>query len=255
VPPPKPPETPPAPPAGAKPPEGAPGPRVLDAEGDDIPAEGDLFSLSRNALKGRLERFSRRQLRDKFGSDDIDAIKLRLDRAAELERQEEERKRAAMTEAERLKADALAAEQRAQTAEARVREVEEQQVLNAEEQRMMRLAEKHIDPDYVDQELTNFAKHLRKTFSKDELANLTDKQVDDYFVERLKAKPKLARDYEEKMKAGAPKPPEAKPLNNGVDASDKPPNTPPPNGKKFAPGNGLNTQQARSEAAKLGYRW
>lgn len=232
--------------------------RVLTDADDDIPAEGEMFSLSRVALKARLERYSRKQLRDRFGTDDPDAIQAKLGRAEELERQEEDRKRAAMTEQERLKADLAASEQRAQAAEARARDVEERHVFQAEEQHMTSMASKYIDPDYVDAELTGFAKHLRKSYTAEQLAKLTDSDFEKYWQERVAAKPKLARDYEEKFRAQPPPP--AKGLNNGVDPSAKP--APAKSGgdggaKRFSPGapGALSSGQARKEAAKEGFRW
>jgi hypothetical protein len=251
APPPPPPADPPKPPVVvAAPPPGAGAARTLTDADDDVPAEGELFQLSRGALKSRLERYSRRQLRERFGTDDPDAIKVKLDRAAELERQEDERKRAAMSEQDRLKADLAAAELRNQETEARLREVTDQRTYDAAETRLSRIAERFIDPDYVDPELTAYAKHLRTAYSKEDLAKLSDADIEKYFKERVEKKPKLAKDFG----VAPPKPPVA-PLNNGVTTNDKPPPAPPPNGKKFAPGAGLTPQQARAEASKLGYRW
>jgi len=76
-----------------------------------------VFETS-DALNKRLAQATRSELRKEFGTDDLAVIKARMARADELEKQEEERKKAAMTEADRLRAEKLEAEQKATRAEA-----------------------------------------------------------------------------------------------------------------------------------------
>jgi hypothetical protein len=219
---------------------------------DEIPEDADLLQLSRPALKSRLTRHTKSELRERFGTDDFDDIKKKLDRAAELEAAETERSRAAMTERERLEADLKKETQRANDAERRYLKSVEDRVVDKEEQRIIKLAEEYIDPDYVDVLLPKLAKHLKENFSDDELKKLKNKDISTWFQQHIEKNPKLAKDFKPEKKIVK------QPLNNGARTEGK-------SGKEsgtsqqrsFSPNapNAMSPQEAKKEAAKQGYNW
>jgi hypothetical protein len=75
------------------------------------PAPGQPFAVFHNQAEfdARIERAQRSALREQFGTESADEVKARLARLKELETAEEERKRAELTETQKLQAD-LAAE-------------------------------------------------------------------------------------------------------------------------------------------------
>jgi hypothetical protein len=83
---------------------------------DDIPEDADLLQLSKTALNKRLARHTKKELRERFGTDDFDKIKADLDELTTLRADNEKRRRAEMTELEKAKEDAAAA--KAEKAEA-----------------------------------------------------------------------------------------------------------------------------------------
>lgn len=74
--------------------------------------EKEEIRLTTKQLNERLARASRSQLKDLFGTDDVEAIRAQHARLKELQDQEEKRKREAMSEQQRLAAD-LEAERKA----------------------------------------------------------------------------------------------------------------------------------------------
>lgn len=68
------------------------------------------------ALEKRLKQSNRAQLRELFGTEDLDLIRARQAKLTELETQEEERRKAQLTTEERLKAEKAEAEQKAREA-------------------------------------------------------------------------------------------------------------------------------------------
>jgi hypothetical protein len=230
---------------------------------DDIPTDAELIHMPRKALDRRLAKHTAAELKSRFGTDDFDAIKTKLARAEELEAKEEERRRSALSEMEKLKEDAAKSEQRALEAEARERTIQEDRVYEREDSRMARITERHVKPRYVDYTLNEMAKWMRRSFSKEEMAKVTDAQVEDWIKEfSSKEAPEVAKDYEQRISATAKeegkKPPTA-PLTNGVNATSP---TPPPSGgdasqKTFAPNrpNSMTSVEAKQAAAREGYRW
>jgi hypothetical protein len=96
-------------------------------EGDETPAVGGsavpptnepfaVFPTS-EALEKRLKQATRSQLRELFGTEDLDLIRARQAKLIELETQEEERRKAQLTTEERLKAEKAEAERKALEAE------------------------------------------------------------------------------------------------------------------------------------------
>lgn len=95
---------------------------------DEIPEDADLLQLSKSALTKRLTRHTKKELRDRFGTDDMDKIKADLDELTTLRADREKRRRDEMSENQRLKEDAEREKKRADDAERK-----HQQALDAQE--------------------------------------------------------------------------------------------------------------------------
>lgn len=79
-------------------------------------ADGSEIKLTTEQLNERLERAKKAFLKETTGLSDAKAVAEKLKRLEALEKAKEEAERASLTEQERLKADAQAAEERAQKA-------------------------------------------------------------------------------------------------------------------------------------------
>jgi hypothetical protein len=179
------------------------------APGTAAAAEGgetteDVLKLSKAALKERMERHTAKELKALFGTDEPEKIRAILKERQDLLDKEETRRQETLTKEQKLEERATQAESRAQAAEARARQVSQRREFEKYDGRFAKIAAKVIDEDYVDAELTNFAKHMVKSHSKKELARMKTeewtKELGTFLDGRVKAKPKLAKDYEDKAR-------------------------------------------------------
>lgn len=244
-----------------KKPDPKPEPRkhALGKADEEIPEDADLVEMTPRQLRSRLDRHTKAELKERFGTDSYDEIKKKIDRAEELEKAEEERKRAAMTEAEKLKADLEAEREAHKKTKERADTLYAQRDFDRVDSRMTRVAEKHIDPDYLEVELPKLAAWILENFDDKEAAKITDAQLDKYFKERLEAKPKLAKDYDEKVAKAAAKEDKKKVgANNSPKEENRPGekrngDTSPAEGKTFKPGqqNTMSKQEAKQKMREM----
>lgn len=229
--------------------------RISDAD-EEIPADADLIELSSKALKTRLNAAKKSEVRElfaKFGVKNADELDAKFKRLKDLETEDEKRKREDMTATQKLEADLKKERQLRADADQRALQVTENYVIDKQEGRISKLAAKYIDPDYVEEILPKFAVHLRKNFDEEQLKAISDDDIGAWFKEYAVKKPKLARETK-KPKV---------PLTNGARTEGRPvagdsgARSGTSNGKSFAPSaeNAMSRQEARAEAAKLGFRW
>lgn len=179
-------------PVVATPPEG-PRRARLDDSTDDIPPDADLLELSTKALKSRLDRHSRAQLKERFGTDDPAAIKTRLDKLEAMEKAEEDKRLAEMTENDRLK-EQLATETRAREhAETRYRDMRERQMLEQEDRRVFSVTEKYIKPKMIKRWLPDLAAHIA-SMDEDELKD-PDAVIEAWCKKQVEEFPEIAKDF------------------------------------------------------------
>jgi hypothetical protein len=221
-------------------------------EDGDIPDNADLIQLPKAALAKRLERHTRKELKDRFGTDNPDEIKVRLDKLAEYERTAEEQRLAGLSEADRLKEQVAKERQRGDQYKQKYQATVEQHVFAREQGRIESIAGQHIDPQFMEYTLQGLARHLQATYSERELKELPDEKIVEYFQKQVQANPKLARDF------AAPTPaPRVAPLTNGVKdaARPAPPPGQTPTEKNFSPSaqNAMSRDEARAEARRQGY--
>lgn len=142
---------------------------VADAD-EELPADADLIEMSPALLKKRLERFTRKQLRDRFGTEDMDAVKKDLDELATLRAENEQRRMASLTETEQLREQVGQAQRRAEAAEARAEQIQTERVVAEQDQTVTALMKQHINPRYLKHESRNLAEYI-STLSDAELAD------------------------------------------------------------------------------------
>jgi hypothetical protein len=104
-------------PAKAEPPAAKKEPAQLSEDDDDIPENADLIQMSKAALTKRLARHTKKELRERFGTDDLDKIKTDLKELETLRAESEERRRAALSELQKSQEDAKKEKERADKAE------------------------------------------------------------------------------------------------------------------------------------------
>lgn len=189
-------------------------PREL-ADDDDELDEKAPYQLTGAALKKRLQRFSKRTLKEHFGTTDPDEIKGKLKKLEKLESDAEEARKAKLSEEEKTKEELAKERARAEKAEMRARELEDQHTVATQERRIGGFASKFIDDDLVDDALERFAKYVMKELTPKEASRLTDGDIEKWFEDLAEKKPKFAKTRPE-AKREEPKV-EAKktPINNG----------------------------------------
>lgn len=235
----------------AKPVAGTPTRKLVGDDGE-IPTDAELIEMSPKALKSRLDRETKKTLRERFGSDDVDQIKARLDKLAEFEEREEAARLAAMSEQEKLKEQLQASEAARQAAEDRMEEYRLSQDVERGDTVVRGIVEQKIDPDYVDEVMAKVARHIL-SLDDDEITD--EKGVVASFVdEYLEKKPKLAKDYA--PPTGEKPAPKELPATNGVDATRNgvPAGAVGQSGAKTA-SPGKPNSMSTAEIAKMGYRW
>ena len=232
---------------------------VLSDPDEEIPADADLIEMSSKTLKSRLNAAKKSEVKALFQKFDVksaEELATKFARLKELETADEVRKREDMTATEKLESDLKKERELRLDSDRRAMRVTENYVIDKQETRISKIASKFIDPEYVEEILPKFAVHLRKHFDEEQLKTITDKDIGEWFKEYATKKPKLARESSTtKTKI---------PLNNGARAADRPRagdgggNTSGrSNGRSFAPSseNPMDRNEARAEAAKLGFRW
>lgn len=179
---------------------------------EDLPEDADLLELSPRALASRIARATKKELKERFGTDDPDEIKAKLARADELEAKEEERKLAEMTEKERLEAELAKERERASAAETKYAKAEEARVVETTTKKVIDIALKFVDADYAEDALAALKRDMRANWDDSELENETKayKKMETFFKEYIEKKPKMAKDFQVTQEV------KATPLNSGI---------------------------------------
>lgn len=184
-------------------------------EGGEPPPTKEPQSASNGGedlrFQHRLDRERKRWLREEYGTDDPNRVKAikteREKQAAEQKRvaeehkrlkgEEEKRKREAMSKQERLEADLERERKRAQEYQQKVKDLEARQAYTEQNVIIEGIAQKHVDPDLLEDAMDRFARHVR-TLDKKQLAALNDRAIDRWFAKLVVDKPKFGKPAEEK---------------------------------------------------------
>lgn len=197
-----------APKAEAKKEPAAPAPKELGAD-DEIPDDTELVSMSKTALAKRLDRHTKKELRERFGTDDQEKIKADLAELADLRAKRDEKRRAEMSENDKLKED-LAKERKArEDAEAKAQKTVDAQTFAEYDTTAKEVFGDKIAPKHVKRAMRELKEHI---MGLDESETPSDpkkakKVFDKWTKEWLAENPEFAKQVEEPKKI---------PLNTGA---------------------------------------
>ena len=239
---------------GQSPPAGSPPPGEHKPEWNMTQAAfNERIAQAKRSEAAAVEAKHQAWLKAKFNTTDPAEAEKRLAALAKLEQDEENRKRAAMTEQEKLKSDLEKERARATTAEARAQEFERNWQHEKQSTAIERIALGHVASEHIDYATFKFASHVR-SLPKDEQAALTEKDVTKWYSDFAKKNPAFAASPEQQKKA------EAKPEPKRQPVGGKPAQQPPPKpnagstGKVLAPGhpNSMTSAESRAHLRKQG---
>lgn len=202
--------------------------RKLIGDADDIPPDADLIELPPNALKSRLERYTKKQLRDAFGTDSVDAIRTKLQEHEAWRNEREQQRLAEMTESERLREQLATAQRERDEAVQRAEQIHTERVVAEQDSHVSGILGKYINPRYLKHEARNLAEYI-STLSEAELSD-PDAVIEAWCRKTIEEDPALAIRVAEPPPVTAPvaapvpaAAPQTRPLTNGA-AVQRPPN-------------------------------
>lgn len=222
-------------------------PRKLTGDEDELPEDDELFTLSKAALEKRMARAGRKELRDRFGTDDHEKIKADLAELKTLREEREAARLAQLSKEERLEAEKAAAEKKAADAEAKLSELEDKRDISQVDRQFAKIGEKHLAAKWLDKDSWREALydelrvHLREETDGDP-KKVTDKMVEKFFEKYAKDNPEVARKAAEK------------PVEVEIDSGSKVV-VPPGNETKPKEETSKLGTRPKAEINKAGYRW
>ncbi len=208
------------------------------SKSDDEPSEGiskyekegkKYYRGSEGAFKEYIEKKTRKQLKEIFGTSDKKTLIETKKRFDEWQAEAKEREKADLSEKERISKEKDEAVARAETAERRANRVADRMMRAKVERKISSLAREHVNADSVDDAVVLFRAHL-SGLSKKKIDHL-NKHPEEWslwFKELGEKKPHYAKGYapgktkeEETTKTEVD---ERKPANNGVGNNKEKPN-------------------------------
>lgn len=197
-------------------------PKIISGDDDEIPEGEDLLQMSPRALNARIARASRKQLKDAFGTDDLDTVKKLVEKAKKTAEKEETERKARLTETERLKEERDAAVRDAADARSQLTNAERARIVDRQDTRITRIAEKYLDADYIESEMPRLASDLRKAFKEKDAKLAKDETawIEKWFQKRVETKPKLGKDFD--TNGGVKPEPKTATFSNGVNTNGRP---------------------------------
>lgn len=209
--------------------------------------------MTQQQLNERLERNRRAFFKKNFGVETEDEVQQRLQHWQQLEAQDEQRQREAMTEQQRLQADLKKTQDDLAKTQQLLEREREQVVVQQQQSQIEKLANEYIHPDLVQDASFRLARELAKMDPK-QVDKMKETDLRRWFQELAKKSPSFAKPAgtapaPKRRPAGAPKPtPRAAPAPGAQGSAPT---------KTFKPGqpNSMTRQEAKAEAAKQGIRW
>lgn len=247
--------------AGAAPAAGAPAPATPAAPAAGKPGakSQQRLTLTNEDMKERIRRAQSSVLKDLLGTDDPVAIRERLAKAAELEKQAEAAKVAAMTEQQKVQHELTKLKAERDRYRTELATTQEREVVRGQSVFVERLAGAHVHPEAIEEASLAFARHVSVTDPK-VVAKYTEADVSKWFRQYVAKKPFMA-------KAAAGTPPAAAPARRvverpaGARGPAPRPTAPATSGtsgaKTFRPGqsNSMSRAEAKEAARARGYNW
>ncbi len=170
---------------------------TLADDDEDLPEDAELYQLSKKALESRLARHTKRQLRERFGTDDLDSISKDLKELKVLRDEKEETRKAQLSKEERLQEEKKAADARAQAAEEKATKLEDERDIGQVGDRYARLAKDHINPKFLEKRahrealFSELATDLH-TKTGGDATKITNKMVSDFWANYVKENPEFS---------------------------------------------------------------
>lgn len=199
------PVVPPTPPA----PTGTPQTRkILSADDDSIPDDADGFEISKTAFKKRLERYSRTQLKQLFGTDNPEEIMAWKTQNEQYAAAQEEQRLAQLSEAERYKIQFEREQQSAAHWKQQFETLQESHALREQDRQMTAVAQKYVNPKCMNFLMMEFASHLQGADEKE--IGEPQAYADSWFKSYVEANPEFG------VPSQAAPPPAANPFPMGA---------------------------------------
>lgn len=184
---------------------------------DDIPTDANLIQLSTSALNKRLDRFSKKQLEEHFGTSDVGQIKADLAELKESRAAKEAARQAALTREEKLSEERDKEKKRADAAEQKLVQAEERQAFaKYDDGATGALKEAGILPKYVKLAMHELKDHVNSLDEDDAALKKPEKLFNEWAKAFVKDHPELV------VKEEAPPAPKKVPLTTGGDSKEKP---------------------------------
>jgi len=141
--------------------------RRLSADDDAIPDDADTFEISKAALKKRLERATRSQLKAAFGTDNVEEILQWKTQNEQFRQQEEQARLAQMSESERWKALHVKEAAQATHWKGEYEKLVESHAVREQDRQMTSIAQKYVHPKLMNAIMLEFASHLQGADEKE----------------------------------------------------------------------------------------
>lgn len=180
----------------------------LSADSDEIPENDALFKLSKSALAKRLDRHTKKELRERFGTDDMSKISADLAELATLRAEKDEQRRKTLSNEQRLQEDIEREKKKAEELTEQLQAERDARVFEGYDQTTESALAAHIDPEAIELATAKFKKHVLSFDDDDVELKDPKKLAEDFAKEYAKKNPKFAKD------ANAPEPKKV-PLTTG----------------------------------------
>lgn len=228
----------------------------LSEDDDDLPENADLLQLSKTALAKRLARHTKKEIRARFGTDNLDDIKTKLDKLDAIEAENEKKRREQLTKEQKLQEDLDREKKAREKAEKAHQRVVEQQAYSQYESSASSAITTHFEPGFEKFAMRELKDHLLTLPDSDVPSDpkKAAKVFDEWAKKFVKENPKYAKaapapkaDDEEGEKEKKPEPKKIA-LNTGANPN-RPEKGDPNQAKKTARPNQTNTM-TKSEYAQ-----
>lgn len=134
-------------------------PKVI-SEDDELPEDSELVSMSKQALTKRLDRHTKKELRERFGTDDYTKIKADLDELAGFRAKKEEDRKSALTKEQKLQEERDAEKKRADDAEAKLQKERDTQVFAEYDTTAKEVFADKVAPKHVKRAMRELKEHI-----------------------------------------------------------------------------------------------
>lgn len=175
--------------------------KMLSGDDDEIPEDDASFTLSRAALMKRLKRHSAKELKQLFGTDDVDQIKKDYEDLQKLRAREEEERQAKLTADEKHREEVEKLRKEKEQAIARTEYIEFRAAAKQGKAEVHGLLSQYVNKDFAEAAEAKIVAHIRKnpelfgslSAGRAEIKRFLKKWVDDNPVRAKDYKPELPK--------------------------------------------------------------